>query len=63
MKAELDEAVRAAIACMGVDTRDDILDVNVGANTVGFADNLASADYKLYSQAEQSQKQCLTEHG
>ena len=63
LKAELDKAIQAAVACMRIDTQDNITDVNVGQNTAIFAERLASADYKIYSQADQEQKKCLNANG
>ena len=64
LKSELEDAIQAAIACMQVDTDDQILDVNLNSNNAAeFAERLAAADYKLYSQADISQKECLNENG
>lgn len=63
MRAELQQALRDVIACMPVETQDEILDLDVAGNSDSFVDNLSSADYKLYSQATRAEKECLTTNG
>lgn len=62
-RQQLETALRAVIACMPVETADDILDLSAAENTEVFADNLASADYGLYSQATPESKKCLNDNG
>lgn len=63
LQAELEEAVQAAIACMPVETQDNITDVDVSQNAADYAERLASANYQLYSQATIEEKHCLTVEG
>lgn len=63
LKAELEDAIQAAVGCLQIETDDQILNVDVADNSAQFAENLAAADYKLYSQADISQKKCLTYNG
>ena len=63
LKAELEEAIEAAVGCMPVTTADQILDLDVGQNSTNFVERLAAAQYGQYSSAEMEQKECLHEHG
>lgn len=63
LRTQLQEAVQDVIACMPVETQDEILDLDVSGNSELFVENLSSADYKLYSQATRAEKECLTTNG
>lgn len=63
LKSQLDDAVQAVIDCMPVETQDDILKLDGASNSAAFADNLANADYQLYSRATPEQKECTVRQG
>ena len=64
LKQQLDQAVRDVIACMPVETQDDILNLEgANSNTDAFVENLSNADYKLYSTATRNVKECINRQG